>query len=403
MADKTAPTPDGFAGVLRLRFTLVYAALFLPFAVATPYLQVLLRLRGFQKDAIGWIQGTLEAMAVLAPPVWGWLSDRSGKRRLFLALGVAGCVPTFLLFGVVKAALLAIAVAVLFGFCYRPLIPLTDGITFRYIGERGGDYGLVRIGGSISFIVCTLTLESLGIARSGTGAMILAAMCVACGLQFLCVALLPRTGSGHAGPADPSAAAGGMSAFLRRPFVLFMLCAFLGRLAMMSYYGFFSLYLKEVHGFSKAGLVWWIGPLSEIPVIYFSQRIMKRIGVRNLFALGLVGISVRLLGFAVAPARALWAVVPFQLLHSLTFGAYHCASVTYVSRVVPARLHSTAQTVFAAVTVGLGGIIGGGLGGWVAEQYGFTALYGGCGAVALIALVVLLVWVPPLSVPEPEG
>ena len=164
---------------------------------------------------------------------------------------------------------------------------------------------------------------------------------------------------------------------------------------MMGYYGFFSLYLKEVHGFPYAGLIWFIGPLSEIPVIYFSGRIMARIGVRNLFALGLAGCAVRLVGFGLAPN--LWFVIGLQFLHSLTFGAYHTASVTYVSRLTPGHLQSTAQTLFAAVTVGAGGLIGGVLGGVVAERFGFTVLYASFGGVAVAALATLLLFVPPLG------
>ena len=57
------------------RFLVAYLALFAPFAVATPYLQLLLRLRGFERDEIGLIQGVFELMAVAAPPVWGISSD----------------------------------------------------------------------------------------------------------------------------------------------------------------------------------------------------------------------------------------------------------------------------------------------------------------------------------------
>jgi PPP family 3-phenylpropionic acid transporter len=183
-----------------------------------------------------------------------------------------------------------------------------------------------------------------------------------------------------------------MRVFLRREFLCFTGAAFLGRVAMMSYYGFFSLYLREVHHFENAGYIWILGPLSEIPVIYASGRIMNRIGVRNLFALGLAGCAVRLFGFSLA--GAVWMILPLQLLHALTFGAFHCSSVTYVSRIVPERMQSTAQTVFAAVTVGGGGIIGGTVGGLIAQRAGYTALYASFAGVALAGLVLLLRTVP---------
>jgi len=212
------------------------------------------------------------------------------------------------------------------------------------------------------------------------------------------IALIPAAAGGVPASALPGGVAHHQTALaacreLCRPaFLWFTLCAFLGRLALMSYYGFFTLYLAREHGIAKAGLMWLLGPLSEIPVIFFSRRIMDRIGVRDLFALGLLGIAVRLAGFSVA--HSLWVLVPLQFLHALTFGAYHCSTVTYVSRVVPVRLQSTAQTLFSAVTFGMGSMLGGALGGVLARHLGFRALYGTFGGVAAVALGVLWLTVP---------
>lgn len=412
MAHSPGSVPRGFPAGTGWRFFASYLALFLPFAVATPYLQLLLRMRGFERDEIGFIQGLFELMAVAAPPVWGIVSDRTGRPRLALALAVMGMVPAFLLFGVVQSLVPALVVALVFGFFYRPLIPLTDGITLRFVKQHGGDYGKVRIGGSIAFMVAVVTLERVGIAESREGGIILTAMAVAGLMQFVCIALIPGDRRSNAAPAEAAdhhhVDRAGLRLFLRRPFICFTAAAFLGRVAMMSYYGFFSLYLKEVHGYENAGYIWILGPLSEIPVIYASGRIMDRIGVRNLFALGLLGCALRLFGFSVA--SAIWMILPLQLLHALTFGAFHCSSVTYVSRIVPQRLQSTAQTVFAAVTVGGGGIVGGSVGGLVARHAGYSVLYGAFAGIALLALLLLLLTVPaveghvkdrPAAVPDP--
>ena len=182
---------------------------------------------------------------------------------------------------------------------------------------------------------------------------------------------------------------------LSRSFLCFTFAAFLGRLSMMAYYSFFTLFLADRFGFGSPGLLWIVGPISEMPVIFFSRRIIDRIGARNFFALGLGGIAVRLLGFAAA--TQVWMLVPLQLLHSLTFGAFHTASVTYVSRCVPRELQGTAQTTFAAITTGGGGIVGSVLGGYVAQHYGFPALYTGAGLLAVVSLVFLLATVPMLK------
>lgn len=396
MDSPSGPLSNHFSRGMWFRFTLAYAALFLPFSVATPYLQVLLRCRGYGRDQIGLIVGCFEAMAVLAPPLWGYVADRLHRPKCVLAISIVGAAPAFLLFGAVSGVIAGLAVAVLFGLFYRPLIPLTDGLTFRYINTHGGDYGSVRVGGSVGFICWIVMLEVLGMAKSTSGGMILIAMAVASVLQLASLALLPPDpGKPESHETAKGTHTAGLKLFTQRTFVIFTLCALLGRIAMMAYYGFFSLYLKEVHGFSKAGYIWFLGPLSEIPVIFFSRRIMDRIGVRNLFALGLLGCTVRLAGFGLAPS--IWFVLPLQFLHSLTFGAYHTASVTYVSQLVPKTMQSTAQTIFAAITIGAGGLLGGAIGGAIAEHAGYTCLYLSFAGVALLALVLLLVFVPALG------
>jgi len=372
------------------RFALCYGALFVPFAVLTPYLQKLLKLQGFEKDDVGLIQGTMEVLAVLAPPLWGVLSDRTGRPRTVLFITVLGYIPAVALFGWAHGLLVAVPVAVLFAFFFRPGIPLTDGITFRYIHHHGGDYGKVRICGSVVFIATMIAAEAAGIGSST--ATILWAVAIAGALHLASVFIIPSDRPASMGSKPQSPRRIEWRVFLSRGFLLFALAALLGRMAMMSYYHFFTLFLEERIGVEQPGLIWLLGPLSEIPVIYFSTPIMRRIGVRNLFALGLAGIVLRLVGYGFA--RSVWHVAPLQFLHALTFGAYHTASVTFISRLVPAHMKSSAQTIFAALTVGLGGILGGWFGGYIARFHGFPALYWTFGVIAFVALVILLGFVP---------
>ena len=383
---------DAFPPGAAWRFFLAYGALFIPFAVAAPYLQVLLKGQGFGERDIGLIQGMGAVMAVIAPPLWGLVSDWTHSRRAVLAAGVVCMVPAFMMFGVVTTLIPALVVSVIFGFFGRPLIPLTDGFVFRQIHTDGGDYGRVRIGGSVTFIVTVGLMEFLGVGGSGAGRLVLIAMAVAGAVQLASILGLPRDRPAVA-PVEKKGARGpGLRFFLARGFVMFAVAAFLGRVAMTSYYHFFSLFVKRDLGYDCPGLLWALGPLSEIPMVYFSTRAVKRVGVKALFAFGLVGIVVRLGCFSLV--TNVWQVVPLQFLHALTFGAYHTASVTYVSRLAPPDMRSSAQTVFHAVTLGFGGLVGGTVGGQIAERFGFRALYMVYAGVAVAGLAILLLLVP---------
>jgi PPP family 3-phenylpropionic acid transporter len=393
---------------LETRFFVVYMALFAPFAVLTPYLQQLLHLYGFRHDQIGYIQGAVELTAVLAPPFWGLLSDRLRSPRGILALTILLALPAFMLFSPGLTTPAAMLIAFLFGFFCKPSIPLTDGMTFAYFQRLGGDYGHVRIGGTISFIACCLVFERfVRIGDDPTGQRITTTFAVLLGVQACSLLLLPaarkRPTTAAPDPTSPGPdRAGGHEAlrlFLQPGFIAFMLAGFLARFAMMSYYSFFSRYLNEVYDFRQVGYIWLLGSVCEFPLIFWSRRIMARIGVRNLFALGLLGTVVRLLGFGIP--GSLWTVIAMQPLHMLTFGAFHCASVTYVSRSFPNRLQGSAQGICFAVTVGLGSFLGSAVGGVVLEHWGYVTLYLSFAALAAVAFLVCILFVPKLEKQTP--
>lgn len=375
------------------RFALTFFALYTVFAVVTPYWQLLLRLAGFAEDRIGYIFGVAEAVGLMSPFLWGWVCDHSRRRRAWLAALILGAALCFALMGWARSVPLAMLVAAGFAFFYRPIIPLTDGLVVRYLHEHGGDYGRPRAAGSIAFIVCVLLFEwVVGLGHSQTVWPIILCMAALSVFHLASVPFLPLTAREQAERAERGRARRHFrwSALLTGQFLALMAVGFLQRFAMMGYYNFFTLFVKDTFGFEKPGLLWALGPLSEFPVIFFSGWLMARLGVRNLFALGVLGAAVRLAGFAVAPA--IWVVVPLQLLHSLTFGAYHTASVEYVRRLVPPDMKQTAMSVFVAGSLGTGTVAGSAVGGWLIRYHGgYRTMYGLYAGVALVATV-LAMW-----------
>ena len=394
---RNCPFPPGAC----LRFFLVYAALYVPYSIITPYFQQMLAMLRFSNAQIGYIQGALELMAVLSPVLWGVLTDRLGSSRGVLALTVALCLPSFLLFPLCGGGTVAaVCAALLFGLFFKPSIPLTDGMTFRYINQAGGNYGAVRIGGTSGYLVFIALFDVVftlagGVTVAGIAWLFAAAVAV----QLASLLIVPTT-PGAAAPETPETpetptAGVGWRAFAGRLFLTVVAVAFLGRVAMMSYYSFFSRYLSEAYGIERVGWIWALGSICEVPLVYNSRRIMGRIGVKGLLTLGMLGIVVRLAGFGLR--GGLWLVLLMQPLHMFTFGAYHCSTLEYVARLFPARLQGSAQGVFSAVTIGLGGLIGSAAGGVVIDHFGYRALYVGYSLVALAGLLLCLVALPNVN------
>ncbi len=377
------------------RFALAYLGSFLPFAIVTVRLQSLLTGNGFAEDQRGVVLGSVEMLAALAPPLWGYVSDRLHRPRLVLLIAALGSIPLFLLFGLAHTLPVALLVAVAFGLFFRPQIPLLDGLTFHYINHRGGNYGVVRVGGSVGFIAILLLLTVAAPGSGGAIGVILPAFALAAGVQVAALFALPSDRQMESPRERREHPRPELRRFLGRAFLLVTLAAFLGRMAMVSYYHFFTNFVEETLGYDRPGLIWALGPVWEIPVIFFSAWIMRRIGVRTLFAIGLAGVAIRLVGFALA--TEVWHAAALQPLHALTFGAYHVASVTYVSRLFPAHMKSTAMTVFAALTVGAGGLVGGAVCGSIAHAYGYATMYAAAAGIGAAGLLVLVLLVPPTA------
>jgi len=80
-----------------------------------------------------------------------------------------------------------------------------------------------------------------------------------------------------------------------------------------------------------------------------------------------------------------------QLLHGLTFGAHHAASLSVVNHCFPGRAQSRGQALYSSLGFGAGGLLGTFVSGWVWEHYGagwtftLSSLFALAGWLAILA------------------
>jgi PPP family 3-phenylpropionic acid transporter len=147
---------------------------------------------------------------------------------------------------------------------------------------------------------------------------------------------------------------------LREPAVLaFLASAFLMIFAHAALYAFFSLFLER-HGYSKTaiGAIWGIGVVAEIALFMVQRRFFERQSAMRLLAFSFLvcGLRFALIG---ASDGALWVLVWAQLMHAVTFGLHHSASMAVLHRWFEPAQQARAQAAFIVVSYGLGGSAGG--------------------------------------------
>ncbi len=385
-----------------VKLAIAYALLFAGVAPIVGYLNLYLQRRGLTDSQIGTTVAVMSLVSILAPPLWGYLSDRWHDRRLPLAIASFAAALVFLGYFFVGFPALLILAAV-FAFFHSPLIPLLDALVLEQLGSSKERYGRLRAWGSWAFIVMMFAF-GVGLKKQGTVESLLPALLTFPILRLLFAAnafALPRNGGGK--PMDNSDWRAVRVLFADREWQIFLAVSFLSMVSASVFYAFFPLYLNRA-GVSDnwQGYFWVIAVLAEVAFMaWLAEPLTKRIGLKGMLLLGIAGRMVRFGAYAFPLTFS--SLLVLQVFHALTFAAVHTASVTWVSVKAPERARALTQTLYASVLMGVGSAVGAQVGGFIAEHCGLRMLFGLAGLMNGIALFIGWKFLKePLLPPQPS-
>jgi len=89
-----------------------------------------------------------------------------------------------------------------------------------------------------------------------------------------------------------------------------------------------------------------------------------------------------------------------QLMHGLTFGAFHAAAISAINHWFPGRTRSRGQALYSSLSFGAGGLVGGVIAGWTWDHLGGQLTFAFGSIHALIGLLLVLGWVRDEDVGE---
>ncbi len=364
-----------------------YFFYFASLGALVPYWGPYLQTRGFDATRIGELMAVLMATKIVAPNVWGWIADHTGRRMQIVRIASLLSVLTFAGVFYVKGFWGLALVMAAFSFFWNASLPQFEAVTLDHLGERSERYSHVRLWGSIGFIASVAglgaTLDHYGMARVPQVVLVLYG-----GIWLVSLTVPERVDGVH--PHDP----GSLMGVLRQPRVL----AFLGTCFLMqaghgAYYAFYSLYL-ETYGYSNAmtGVLWALGVVAEVAAFVVMHRLMRRYSARQMLIASLGAAAVRWLLIALF-AEWLWILVAAQVLHAVTFGVFHAAAIHLVQTYFQGRHQGRGQALYSSVSFGAGGAVGSLVSGHVWSGLSPAWTYGVSSAVALAALFTAWRWV----------
>ncbi len=348
-----------------------------------PYWSLYLKSIQFDAVQISVLLSVQPVMRMLAPNIWGWLADRTGKRLMVVQLAaLCGAVCYIGVFFTTQFYGMLLVLATM-SFFWSASMPLVEATTLTYLGKNTAHYGRIRSWGSVGFIVAVL---GLGYAFDYIAIhwLLWAGLFIMLGILFFSRQIPPTTVLSHHTDNQPI-----MSIVLQPQVLALLVACFLMSVAHGPYYTFFSIYLVE-HGYAKSavGMLWALGVICEIGVFFLMPWLTRRYTLKQIL---LVSFSCAVLRFLLIGwgVDTLWLLLIAQVLHAATFGSFHAAAVALIHHFFQGRHQSKGQALYGSLTYGAGGMLGGLASGPIWQHYGASVLYSCSAGMALLGLLLI--------------
>jgi MFS transporter, PPP family, 3-phenylpropionic acid transporter len=347
-----------------------------------PYWGLYLRGEGFTPGQIGELMAIIMATKIIAPNVWGWVADATGRRTWVIRLAALLALVTFSGVTLYTGYWWIAAIMAVFSFFWNAALPQFEALTLNRLGSRTHRYAHIRLWGSIGFIASVALLGPL-FERVDVGILpwIVLAMLAALWLSTLTVSEDPAAPVVQDTPS--------LVGTLRRPEVLGLLIAcFLMQASHGPYYAFFTIYLED-NGYSRtmAGQLWALGVVAEVVVFLMMHRWLPLFGAWRLLLVAILVTAVRWWLLASMP-QLLPVMLLTQVMHAASYGLYHAAAISLIHEFFPGRLQGRGQALYSSLSFGLGGAMGSLASGYVWDGIGPHWVYvmaSGLAAAGLVA------------------
>lgn len=365
--------------------------MFLQYFVQGSYLNIVsVYLRDALHFSDGQIGNFLAALAVgpiLAPLIIGQLVDRvtSTERVLAACHFLAG----LCMLGLYTQTqyLNVLLLGTVYSILYIPTMMLTNSLAFRHLADRDAEFPLVRVWGTLGFIVPAWLIEfyflqglegdalnrarGIAFAVSGFGGLLMAVYCLT----------LPHTPPAPKTKKDfaPGIVFGLLK---RRDFLVLTLVTFVIAGAHNFYFVWNGPLLKSVLGrVDAAGKVQTfatIGQIAEIAAMAVVAFSVLRLGFKRTMLIGLAAYALRCIALAIAgdgeidPYLAVGIAALGNALHGVCFGFFLAVAFMYVDKTSPPDVKGSMQTVYGTCIFGTGAVLGANLAGRLGDVYLLT-------------------------------
>ena len=309
--------------------------------------------RGLTESQWTLILSITPLMMFAVQPLYGFMADKFGhKKTLLLSTLLASISYLGFLYDVGFAGL--VAVTLVMSLFYNTIQPVLDSMALQIAkSDPKFSYGTLRFFGAAGFAFTTIITGQVIEAVDITVIFIVSSITMFLAFIF-CFFLKDELHE----KAIPVNAYGNVWGVIRnRSLQFLLLCVFLVSLGATTIWNFYSAYLKD-NGASDSLVGYGLSfqGLCELPIFYFSARIILRLGLKTTLVITVLAPVIRMtLYFLIEDPIA---TLPVELLHCFSWSLFWVVGVEYVNKLVDEHWLATGQSLLYAAYFGAGAIAG---------------------------------------------
>ena len=245
---------------------------------------------------------------------------------------------------------------------YVPTISVSNSIAFTHMQNAQKEFGLVRMGGTIGWILAAWPLFFVLEGKSGAeAAMAKGNIFLVAGVTSLVLAayslFLPHTPPKKATPGEESIAWLKATGFLSYPYLLVLfLVTFIDSVIHNGYFVLAGGFLEsKAVGIPQQWImpVMSIGQVAEILTMAILGGVLAKLGWKTTMILGILGHAARFAVFALLPQNQA-VIIAVQVLHGICYAFFFATLYIFIDAAFPKDVRSSAQSLFNLLVLGLG-------------------------------------------------